>query len=79
MQALAAAIDAKNINYPGEPEAGMVQTLLNSLLPVLEFIFLWMFLVRRMTGDKATATEVLHWPKTGEHNVVMCPILMASV
>jgi hypothetical protein len=72
VQALAAALGAKNISYPGEPEAGMVQTLLSSLLPVLQFIFLWMFLVRRMMGDKATATEVLDWPRTGERSVVTC-------
>ena len=52
-QSLAATLNAKNIKYSGEPEPGMIQALLGWLLPVLGFIVLWMFLLRRMMGGQS--------------------------
>jgi cell division protease FtsH len=52
-QSLAAKLDANNIKYSGEPEPGMIQTLSGWLLPVLGFIVLWMFVVRRTMGGQS--------------------------
>jgi len=47
-QSLAATLAANNIKYSGEPEPGMISTLLGWLLPTVGFIVLWMFLLRPM-------------------------------
>ena len=52
-QSLTATLAAKNIKYSGEPEPGMIQTLASSLLPVLGFVFLWIFLARRTMGGQS--------------------------
>jgi len=52
-QSLNATLAAKNIKYSGEPEPGMIQTLFSWVLPVLGFVFIWMFLARRTMGGQS--------------------------
>lgn len=47
-QPLAATLAEKNIKYSGEPEPGMISTLVGWLIPGAGFIVLWMLLLRPM-------------------------------
>jgi cell division protease FtsH len=50
---LTKALDAKGIKYDGEPEPGLLSTLLVWLLPGAFFFVIWMFVIRRMAGGQA--------------------------
>ncbi|RUW72129.1 ATP-dependent zinc metalloprotease FtsH [Mesorhizobium sp. M4B.F.Ca.ET.049.02.1.2] len=52
-QDLAETLSKKNVTFSGEPGPSLFQTVLGWLLPTLGFIFLWMFLVRPMSGHGA--------------------------